>query len=132
MIPKSAPAAVNLARDFAVSQTELLEIFAVRFGGALRELVAIECGPRPRRRTIRQWVRNNTSTPRRQVAHAIAVTRHRKGWSQQQLADALEWPHWLIADIEHGRAYCHSIKARQVAKVLECSNLDRLLDHYNW
>jgi DNA-binding XRE family transcriptional regulator len=132
ILPKTSPKVTDLARRLEVTQAELLEIFVLRFEGALLNLIAIEQGAKARPRAVRQWIKNNTSTPRRQISHAIKVTRHRHRITQQQLADRLGWPRWMIANIENCRRYCHPGKARQVAAALGDSDLRQLLDHYGW
>jgi ribosome-binding protein aMBF1 (putative translation factor) len=114
-----------------VSQTELLEIFASRLGDVLLELMAIETSGNTSQRAIRQWVRNNTVTPRRQISHAIAVTRHRQKVSQQRLANSLGLPRRVITDVERCR-YCYPKVAREIAAELDDPSLNQLLDHYGW
>jgi len=104
----------------------------VRFGDALVELVAIECGKNPKKLATRQWVRNNTTTAKRQISHAIAVSRHRQFVSQAKLAARLGWPRWMVTEIENCRRYCHPKKVRQIAAALGDESLNQLLDHYGW
>lgn len=132
VMPKASPKARNLCKVLGVNQTELLEIFINQFGDALKQLIVSECGGRPTRRAIRQWLRVHTSTPRRKISHAIALTRHRQGLTQVELAKKAKCPVWMVIHIENCRYTCGPRRARKVAAALNDVYLDEMLDLYGW
>jgi DNA-binding XRE family transcriptional regulator len=120
-----------ISKALEVSQNELLNILIDRYGTQLINEITSECLGCPTKIAVRQWLKNNTASDRRKIAHETKAARYRKNLTQKDLAQLMDVGVQAVVNFENCKAISQK-KALLAASVLQDIPLNQLLFEVGW